>query len=525
MLRTARTLASSSVRRRGLVVASLTLVERLLAPGLFLTYFKASGLVTIVVAGSLAAIVAARGVFQRAAAARAEAELYRRFVGSLVGGDVLASTPDEDARTALFEGFHRVGTLLAEGLPNLAANAVAAAALAIAFAASASSRLTLVVVAAVGVAAVVLYASRGWVDRAQAEVWRAWGSMVEAVADACDGRLDIVASGKRDAFVKGFITSSRAWEAHALRAARVAGLSGRVPLAGVAILIAAAVVLEARASGASWDEAILRAGLLASSAPALIGVGAGIQSLVSNKRRVELIARVCAVAERPVVSATLPDVIDHVEWRDVAFSYPSSDATLRDVTFSWKRGELLALAGANGSGKSTCLRLVLGIGKPTSGKILVNDISLESCDVDAWRQRIGFLSQRPFLPARATVAECLCAFDSGTDRKVLEAAIERVGLLATLRRLANDPLSVRVGSLSAGEKQRVALARVLCRDAALVILDEPDADLDRDGVRIVREIIAELARSRMVLVVAHDPEILAAADRVITLAGGGIVLS
>ena len=97
--------------------------------------------------------------------------------------------------------------------------------------------------------------------------------------------------------------------------------------------------------------------------------------------------------------------------------------------------------------------------------------------------------------------------------------------LAVLARKGSAPLDVRVDSLSIGERQRVALARLLCRDASLFLLDEPDANLDRAGIVLVAELIRELAGRGMVAFAAHTPELLEIADRVVVLKDGRVVES
>jgi ABC-type transport system involved in cytochrome bd biosynthesis fused ATPase/permease subunit len=107
------------------------------------------------------------------------------------------------------------------------------------------------------------------------------------------------------------------------------------------------------------------------------------------------------------------------------------------------------------------------------------------------------------------------------DERIL-AALDRVGLLPVLRRAGDDPLTVRVDSLSVGERQRIALARILCRDAFLFLLDEPDANLDRTGIALVAELLRDLAGRGMVAFAAHTPELLAVAGRVVVLAQGRV---
>ncbi|HZU83185.1 MAG TPA: ATP-binding cassette domain-containing protein, partial [Polyangiaceae bacterium] len=102
-------------------------------------------------------------------------------------------------------------------------------------------------------------------------------------------------------------------------------------------------------------------------------------------------------------------------------------------------------------------------------------------------------------------------------------ALERVGFGRASRRDAAGMLDARVDELSVGQRQRVALARLLCRQAPILLLDEPDANLDDAGVAMLVALVRELARQRTVVLVAHSPDLLAAADRVVRLEAGRVV--
>ncbi len=202
---------------------------------------------------------------------------------------------------------------------------------------------------------------------------------------------------------------------------------------------------------------------------------------------------------------------------------PDPREALSGADFAWNGRDVLALSGANGSGKSTCLRLLLALAPPAAGRVVVGGTPLADLDPDAWRARVAFLPQRPYLPPRSDVRRAVrWPLGEASDARILQA-LERVGLLPVLRRAGGDPLEVRVDSLSVGERQRVALARLLCRDAALFLLDEPDANLDRAGIALVAELLRELAGGAMVAFAAHTPELLAVADRVVALEGGRVV--
>jgi ABC-type transport system involved in cytochrome bd biosynthesis fused ATPase/permease subunit len=105
----------------------------------------------------------------------------------------------------------------------------------------------------------------------------------------------------------------------------------------------------------------------------------------------------------------------------------------------------------------------------------------------------------------------------------MERAIDRVGLTEALSRGGARPLEVKIDSLSVGQRQRVALARMLCRDASLFLLDEPEANLDRTGIELVAKIVRDLAKDHMVMVAVHTPELLRLAHQVIVLDAGRVV--
>jgi ABC-type transport system involved in cytochrome bd biosynthesis fused ATPase/permease subunit len=183
---------------------------------------------------------------------------------------------------------------------------------------------------------------------------------------------------------------------------------------------------------------------------------------------------------------------------------------------------VVVLAGPNGSGKSSVLKALLGLGSLVEGMVSCDDVSLAELDGVRWRQSVSFLPQRPYLPPRATIREAVRFVDHDVSDTAIRAALGRVGLVASLAARGSDPLEIRVGSLSAGERQRVALARALCRQSPVLLLDEPDSNLDRAGIDLVAGLATELAKTRLVIIAAHAPEILAVGDLVVNLELGTV---
>ena len=214
-----------------------------------------------------------------------------------------------------------------------------------------------------------------------------------------------------------------------------------------------------------------------------------------------------------------------VRLEGVSFAYPARPGLVLDaVDLALAPGETVALVGPSGSGKSTIASLLLGFAEPTGGRLLAGGVDLSTCDPALWRTQIAWLPQRPTL-FRGTVAENIRLGSAASDGRVRGAAV-RAGADAFVRELP-DGYETVVGDggrqLSAGQLQRLALARVFLREAPLVILDEPTAHLDPESAELVGAAVELLRSGRTVLLIAHRPELARRADRIVTLVDGRIV--
>jgi ATP-binding cassette, subfamily C, bacterial CydD len=212
-------------------------------------------------------------------------------------------------------------------------------------------------------------------------------------------------------------------------------------------------------------------------------------------------------------------------FESVAFRYPGSSSDVLDgVDLELRPGEVVALVGPSGAGKSTIASLLLRFAEPTRGRITVGGVDLAEYDAAAWRHLIAWVPQRPTL-FRGTVADNIRLGNPGADLDDVRAAAGLTGADGFVSELP-DGYDTLVGDggrpVSAGERRRIALARAVLRDAPLVILDEPAADLDPEHVELVGDLIERLAEGRTVLVIAHRPELADRADRVVRIEGGRV---
>jgi ABC-type multidrug transport system fused ATPase/permease subunit len=224
-----------------------------------------------------------------------------------------------------------------------------------------------------------------------------------------------------------------------------------------------------------------------------------------------------------------PDPARHpVVVRAVTVHYRERPAPALDrVDLTIRPGELLAVTGPSGAGKTTLGRVLLGLTRPDSGAVLVDNLPLTTMDPGAWRDRVAWAPQHPTLVA-GTVSENIALgrpagpLDPADARRV-EAAARHAGADAFARRLPRGyatPVGPGGHGLSAGERQRLGLARALIQDAGLLVLDEPTAHLDPVVARVVTAAISAARGTRTIVVLTHDATLAARADRRVRLVDG-----
>ncbi|MFG2573606.1 thiol reductant ABC exporter subunit CydD [Streptomyces sp. NPDC048481] len=229
------------------------------------------------------------------------------------------------------------------------------------------------------------------------------------------------------------------------------------------------------------------------------------------------------VLETPLPTpGTLAVTEGGVAFEGVTVRYPgrSGDA-VTDVSFTVEPGETVALVGPSGAGKSTLLHALLGFVEPVEGRVLAGGVDLAAADLEQWRSRIAWVPQRPHLFA-GTVAENVRLARPDADGPALRRALADAGALEFVDALpegADTVLGEDGTGLSAGQRQRLALARAFLADRPVLLLDEPTAALDGQTEAEVVAAVRRLAAGRTVVLVVHRPALLAVADRVVRLAG------
>jgi ATP-binding cassette subfamily C protein CydCD len=201
------------------------------------------------------------------------------------------------------------------------------------------------------------------------------------------------------------------------------------------------------------------------------------------------------------------------------------EPVLEEATLHISPGETVALVGPSGSGKSTAMSLLLGFLSPTSGAVTIGDDDLAGLDGDEWRRKVSYLPEHPTV-LNGTLAYNLKLADPSAPDAVLVAALERAGALDFFRELEEGlatPLGDGGRPVSAGERQRIAIARVLLRPRPLYLLDEPTVHLDRECEAEVLESLRKALAGHSALIISHRPAALGIADRVVAVREGRFV--
>ena len=273
------------------------------------------------------------------------------------------------------------------------------------------------------------------------------------------------------------------------------------------------------------DYAVILGYFLTMSEPAqsLGGLWLNIQGPAAKARRV--FAMLDMDSEDDVGTVAMETVSEGIEFQQVGFTYPDGRVALRNVSFEARQGEMVALAGPTGAGKTTLAYLVPRYHVATQGRILVDGRNINEFAIDSLRSQVTYVFQETETLAISVADNIRFGNPEATQQEV-----ERVARLVGIHDFISDLpegyqtlLGTTSSKLSVGQKQRLSIARGLIRDTAVLILDEPTSALDPETENYLASALREAAKEKLVIVIAHRLSTIRQADKVVFLEHGQVV--
>jgi subfamily B ATP-binding cassette protein MsbA len=253
-------------------------------------------------------------------------------------------------------------------------------------------------------------------------------------------------------------------------------------------------------------------------------VNATIQEGMAAADRVfDIIERPSDINEdrNPVIIKSQPH---QVAFKDVSFGY-GDDMVLKNINITVRAGEILAIVGSSGGGKTTLVNLIPRFYDVTEGAVLVDGIDIRKASIASLRQQIAIVTQDPILFNDSVRNNIAYGNPEASDEAVLEAAKAAYAydFVQSFPNKFNTNIGELGSRLSGGEKQRLCIARALLKDAPILILDEATSSLDSESEMLVQKALENLMRGRTTFVIAHRLSTIGYADRIIVISKGRIV--
>jgi len=329
-----------------------------------------------------------------------------------------------------------------------------------------------------------------------------------------------ITRGAAQADVLGAAGLRMSWMQHAYSLAQIA-LGG---VAGVLVLVAGGIGV---AEGTlSLGDLIAFMAVLALARGQLNWVIAAMPDVLTGFEAIDRVDSVLARTEREPYRGGRPiELRGAPAWEGVTFGYAEGERpVLEDVSLAVEPGEMVAILGPTGAGKSTLVALLLGLYRPWAGRICVDGAPLDEIDVRSLRRQVGVLLQDQTV-VRGSVRDNIAFGRDAVD----DADLERAAALSMADQFVaelHDGYDTEIGDdgvrLSAGQRQRVALARALVDFPRLLALDEPTSHLDEATAGALLDNLTSLESRPTLLVVTHDPVVAARADRTVVVRGGQV---
>jgi ATP-binding cassette subfamily B protein len=249
-----------------------------------------------------------------------------------------------------------------------------------------------------------------------------------------------------------------------------------------------------------------------------------LNGAIAGARRVRAMFRLLPETAEAPDAIEAADIRGDVKFEAVSFSYPDGTAVLSDISFEAKPGEMVALVGLTGAGKTTLVSLIPRFYDATSGRVLIDGVDARQYRIRSLREKIGIVLQDPVLFAGSIADNLRYGRLDASDAEVEDAAraAHAHDFVTRLPKKYDTAIAEAGGGLSGGERQRLSVARAILKNAPILILDEPTSSLDAISEEIVFSALRRLRAGRTTIVIAHRLSTVQDADRILVLDDGHI---
>jgi subfamily B ATP-binding cassette protein MsbA len=354
-------------------------------------------------------------------------------------------------------------------------------------------------------------------------------------AEAIAGHRIVKAFGAESREIAKFERTSHAFYATSMKVVKVLSvLPPMMEFIGGVAFVAALVygsqeIVAGRLTPGEFTAFIAALFMMYAPAKKLSRVNADLQqAMAAGDRIFEILDSHNEVKERPAAAA-LPPFRHRVEFRDVRFAYTdaSAPATLESVSFTVRAGQMLAIVGRSGAGKTTLVNLLPRFYDVTGGAICIDGHDVRDVTLASLRSQIAIVTQETVLFDDTVAANVAYGQPAATRAQIEEAAraAHAHEFIVVLEHGYETTIGERGHRLSGGQRQRLAIARAILRDSPILILDEATSSLDAESEMFVQDALSNLMRNRTSFVIAHRLSTVRRADAIVVLEGGRIVES
>jgi ATP-binding cassette subfamily B protein/subfamily B ATP-binding cassette protein MsbA len=309
----------------------------------------------------------------------------------------------------------------------------------------------------------------------------------------------------------------------------IAPLSSLLPIIAIALISALSLLLLGGSSNGILPSLVTFVLGLQKLGGRLSIITTNLNQLANNKGRFDRLNQILSTQDkqfRKIGGVPFSALAQSIQFKRVSLFYSDSPPpALEDICFTLPKGNMLALVGASGSGKSSIADLITGLYKPTTGTIFIDNIPLTDLDISSWQNRLGVVSQDTFL-FNASISENIAFGTPGATKDKIKAACasaQAAGFIEDLPDSYDTVVGERGYRLSGGQRQRLSLARAILRDPELLILDEATSALDSRSEQLVQQAIDRFERDHTVLVIAHRLSTIVKADKILVLDKGKVI--